>query len=313
MRREEWRGLAFAAAAVAFFSTSPVLTLWAEPLDPFVKTGGRMAVAALTLGSVLALTHSRAPAREAGGEPAPLDPAVAAPAPLAPRSRSRTVTRFAVYGLIAALHFLCYIASLSFTSPAQSLTIVYTAPIFVALFAALLLREPIRRRQWGGMVVAVLGIAVLANPLGLEAGYPDWVWGDLLALGSAITFGLYSVAGRYERARYSLFQYATGLYGAAALWLLPVALLRWPQASGPPVAAGAWLAVLALGRVPLALGHTLYNASLRRVHAAYVNIIAAQEVTGGVLMSWLFLGIAPTANEITGALITLGGILIVLR
>jgi drug/metabolite transporter (DMT)-like permease len=32
-----------------------------------------------------------------------------------------------------------------------------------------------------------------------------------------------------------------------------------------------------------------------------------------VLLSWLFLGIAPTANEITGALITLGGILIVLR
>ena len=183
----------------------------------------------------------------------------------------------------------------------------------MALFAALLLREPIRGRQWGGMVVAVLGIVVLANPLAVEPGHPDWLWGDLLALGSAITFGLYSVAGRYERARYSLFQYATGLYGAAALWLAPVALLRWPQPGGPPVPAGAWLAVLALGLVPLALGHTLYNASLRRVHAAYVNIIAAQEVTGGVLLSWLLLGIAPTANELIGGLITLGGILIVLR
>src|SRR6476646_9949369 len=103
MRRDEWRGLAFAAAAVTFFSTSPVLTLWADPLDPFVKTGGRMAVAALALGSVLALSHSRgsAPVREAGAEPAPLDTPALPATPLAARVRRATVARFAAYVLIA--------------------------------------------------------------------------------------------------------------------------------------------------------------------------------------------------------------------
>ena len=47
-------------------------------------------------------------------------------------------------------------------------------------------------------------------------------WGDLLALG-AICFGLYSVAGRSQRNRYSLFAYAGSVYALAALWLLPAA------------------------------------------------------------------------------------------
>ncbi len=315
MRRDEWRGLLLAALAVSFFSTSPVLTLWADPLNPIVKTGGRMAVAALVLGAVLLLGQARRPpAREPGGEVAPLAPGAGPASPaVPPRSRRATVLRFAVYGLIAALHFLCYIASLSFTSPAQSLTIVYLAPIFVALFAAALLHEPIRRRQWGGMAVAVVGVAVLANPLGGEPLGSGWLVGDLLALGSAITFGLYSVAGRYERERTSLFRYATGVYGVAALWLLPAVWLTWPDpATAATVPATAWLAIAGLGVLPLAIGHTLYNAGLRHVHAAYVNVIAAQEVTGGVLLSWLLLGIAPQPNEIAGALITLVGIVIVL-
>ena len=49
--------------------------------------------------------------------------------------------RFALFGLVAALHFLFYIGSLSFTTVAHSLSLVYTAPVFVAVLAALLLRQ----------------------------------------------------------------------------------------------------------------------------------------------------------------------------
>ena len=64
---------------------------------------------------------------------------------------------------------------------------------------------------------------------------------------------------------------------------------------------------------PLALGHTLYNASLRRVHATYVNIISAQEVTGGIFLSWLLLAQTPSPNSLIGALVTLVGTGLVLR
>ena len=76
-----------------------------------------------------------------------------------------------------------------------------------------------------------------------------------------------------------------------------------------------WLAVasiVGLGVFPLACGHTLYNAALRRVSATYVNLIATQEVLGGVLLGALLLQEVPSFNSIIGGLITIGGILLVL-
>lgn len=296
MSSEERRGLLYVALAVSFFSTTPVFIKWADPMDPLVKTWSRMLVAAVAVGA-LSWLSSRRGARGAQQQENT-------------RSSSQSAARFAVYGLIAALHFLFYIASLSYTTAAHSLSIVYTAPIFVTLLSAVLLKEPVRPRQWAGVGVAVLGVAILA---GLE---PALTWtmafGDLLALLSAVTFGFYSVAGRYERSRYPLLVYASRVYGIAALWLLPAALLALPAM---PQGSWGWRqigSIVALGIGPLALGHTLYNASLRRVHATYVNIIASQEVTGGIILSWLLLAQVPNLNALVGAVVTLVGIALVL-
>jgi drug/metabolite transporter (DMT)-like permease len=176
----------------------------------------------------------------------------------------------------------------------------------------LFLHEPLRVRQWVGIAIAVVGVAVLALGKTTDAQAPNPLLGDALALGAAIAFGLYSVVGRYERAHTGLFPYAAGVYSAAALWLLPAVVWNWPSDPGS-IAWSAWAAVGALGLVPLALGHTLYNAGLRLLPATVVNVIATQEVTGGVLLSWLLLGIAPAGNEVAGVLITLAGIMLVLR
>ncbi|MCX6032978.1 MAG: DMT family transporter [Chloroflexi bacterium] len=277
------RGTLFALAAVIAFSTSPILVLWAAPLSPFEITVGRLASATMLVWLLARLNGQ----------------------PLLPRRAD--LPRFVGFGFVTALHFLSYIASLNFTTIAHSLAIVYTAPIFVTLFSVTLLKEPIARRKWLGVIVAVLGITVLA---GFEPRLNKrMILGDLLALASAITFGLYSVAGRSQRQRYGLFTYAGTVYGLAALWMLPAALLNLTPAG---YRSSSLLALLAAGLIPLGVGHTLYNAALRRTHATTVNLIATQEVTGGVLLGALLLGQMPQVNEIVGAAIALAGIVLVL-
>ncbi len=277
-------GVLLAALAVVMFSTSPVLVLWAAPLSPFEITLGRLAVAA-AVAALLARLNRQPP------WPARAD-----------------LPRFIGFGFITALHFLSYIASLNFTTIAHSLAIVYSAPLFVTLFSSWFLHEPIARRKWLGVGVTVAGIAILA---GFEPRLDGrMILGDLLALVSAITFGLYSVAGRSQRERYGLFTYAGAVYGLAALWTLPAAALSFTPAG---YNARSLLALLGAGLIPLGTGHTLYNAALRRTHATTVNLITTQEVTGGVLLGALFLSQIPQVNEVVGAGVALTGIALVLR
>ncbi len=282
MKAEERRGLLFVALAVLLFSTSPVLIRWAAAtLTSFEIAFGRMLVAGVV---VLGLALARR-------EPLP---------------GRQDLPRFLFIGLITALHFAFYIASLEFTTIAHALALVYTAPIFVALFSWLYLQEKLSPRQWLGIGVVVLGVAVLA---GFEPAFSRrMLLGDALALGSAICFGIYSVAGRSQRDRYPLMSYAGVVYSVAALWLLPTAALSFTPGGYTP---GAVASILALGVLPLGLGHTLYNAALRRVSATYVNLVATQEVTGGILLGVILLGEVPTLASLFGAIVTLIGIVLV--
>jgi len=70
--------------------------------------------------------------------------------------------------------------------------------------------------------------------------------------------------------------------------------------------------VAAMALLPSALGHTLYNAALRRLHPSVPNLISTQEVTGGILLAWLLLRQVPPRNALTGAAITLIGVGLVL-
>ena len=169
MNSEERRGIGFVALAVLLFSTSPVLIRWAaHSLTSFEIAAGRLLVAALLVGGLALARKECLPARHEWG-------------------------RFVFYGLVTALHFALYIASLEYTTIAHALALVYTAPIFVAIFSWLVLKETLTLRKWMGIGVAVAGVAVLA---GFEPTLtPRMLIGDGLAVGSALCFGIYSVAG----------------------------------------------------------------------------------------------------------------------
>jgi drug/metabolite transporter (DMT)-like permease len=280
-------GLLYACVAVCFFSTSPIFVRWSSPFSSIEIAFWRLAIAALLVAIMGLITRQRL------------------------RLKRQEVSRFILYGLVTALHFIFYIGSLSFTTIAHALALVYTSPIFVTLFSAVVLREPLPRRKYLGIVVAVIGIAIMA---GFDPHYTSctlagtghcMVLGDGMALLSGICYAIYSIIGRGERDRHPLFRYTTNVYGFAALWLLPVTLYLAFTHSYPLAAVGA---VVALGVFPLGLGHTLYNAAVRRIHATYANLIATQEVTGGIILGIILLGEIPSLVTVIGVIVALVGI-----
>ncbi|HLI69848.1 MAG TPA: DMT family transporter [Ktedonobacteraceae bacterium] len=289
--RQSRSGLLYVSLAVCFFSTSAVFVRWSAPFSSVEIAFWRLTIAALLVAIIGLLTHTQL------------------------LLKRQEWPRFLLYGLITALHFIFYIAALSFTTIAHALALVYTSPIFVTLFSTLFLREPLARRKYLGIGMAVIGVAIMAGfqphytACNLSGTGQCMVLGDSLAILSAICLAVYSVIGRGERERHPLFRYTLNVYGLAALWLLPATLYFAFQ---HPYPTGAVAAVVALGVFPLGFGHTLYNAAVRKVHATYANLIATQEVTGGIILGILLLGEIPSWLTILGVAITLIGILGVL-
>lgn len=282
MTREGRIGIIQAAAAAGFFSTGAILVRWAQDLSPVEVTSLRLLLGGLFVAAAAWASGERV--RVSGAE----------------------LRRLFPIGLIAAAHFLAFIASLYFTTVAHCLTLTYTAPLFIAVLSRAVLGERLPRRAVVGIIVGLAGVAVLAGFEPRLAG--RMLMGDLLALAAGLAFALYSLFGRRERAHIPLLTYASWVYltGGVATAPFAVGLL------GRPVNARAVAAVIAMALFPSALGHTLYNAALRRLHPSIPNLIATQEVTGGILLAWLFLQEAPTWNALAGAAITLIGVALVL-
>src|SRR5947209_1153326 len=65
----------------------------------------------------------------------------------------------AIAGVVLAAHFACWIGSLSFTSVASAVTLVSTQPAWAAVFSP----QPVHRRVWGGIAVAMIGVIAVAG------------------------------------------------------------------------------------------------------------------------------------------------------
>jgi drug/metabolite transporter (DMT)-like permease len=176
----------------------------------------------------------------------------------------------------------------------------------LAVVSRIFLGERLRHRQTLGILLTMTGIALLA---GFEPALTArMLGGDLLALGAAASFAAYSLLGRRLRTALPLLRYVFWVYLTAGLVTLPLAAatLRAPYQVAP------LLAVALQALLPVALGHTLYNAAIRRLSPTLVSLIASQEVPGGILLGWLLLGEAGTTTTFAGVAVTLAGVLLVL-
>jgi drug/metabolite transporter (DMT)-like permease len=193
-----------------------------------------------------------------------------------------------------ALGTVLFVVALSYTSVANTLIIVASAPFFAALASRVFLGEEIALRTWLAIAVALGGIVLLAfESLGTGA-----LWGDLAALGVAIAMGGNFTVVRHAR--------AVNMIPAMALSGLIVALAAAPIAPADVVLGDAQLVyMLAMGLFVVPVSFALITLGPRYLPAAEVSLLMLLETVLGPLWVWLAIGEAP------GPLGFLGGSVVV--
>jgi drug/metabolite transporter (DMT)-like permease len=266
--------------AVLAISTGAPFAKWAQPAPA-------MAIAALRTGAASLLLFG-AGRRELGELRR-----------IAPRDRPFV----ALGGLLLALHFGAWIASLELTSTAASVALVCTNPVFAALFGRLL-GDRVARREWIGIAVAAAGCAVLAGG--------DWraggraLAGDALALVGAAAAAGYLVVGRRLRTSVPLLPYL-GVINAIAACALAIAA----AVSGVSLVAlppHSYIACAAAGLVASLVGHSLLNAAVRTTPTHLVALAVLGEPIGASLITWAAFGEQPPLHAVAGGAVVLVGI-----
>ena len=214
-------------------------------------------------------------------------------------------------GVALGAHFGFWISSLDYTSVAASVVLVSNTPVFVAILAYLLFGEKTTLLSFVGILVALGGTVVISQDGSVGSAA---LFGNFLAILGALTFTVYVLVGRSQRSAaepVGVLPYSIVLYSAAALALLPAALLSGDRLWGYSGETWFWLAAIAVG--PQILGHTVFNWALRYVEASVISGTVLAEPVVASLLAWFVLSERPGIATVIGGAIVLAGIFLLLR
>lgn len=207
-------------------------------------------------------------------------------------------------GFFLALHFATWISSLDYTSVANSVVLVNTNPLWVALFTPFVTGERIRSFTWISIVVSVAGAGIIGA--GDFASGGKALLGDVLALCGSICAGLYLLLGRHLRARLSLPAYVIVCYGSAAAILWALVLLLGLQITG--FSSTTVSAFWAMALITQIIGHSSYNWALKWFSAGMIAVSLLGEPVGSTILAYFIFHEELTWSKLLGGILILAAI-----
>lgn len=212
-------------------------------------------------------------------------------------------------GLFFAGDLAVWHQSLHWTTVANSTLLTNLAPVWVTLIAWLFFRERIGLGFLIGLLLTLAGAVVLmADSLQVSR---QTLLGDLLAVITSLFYAGYLLVLSRSRARHSTLAVMVWTTAAAALAVLPLALLA-PQPFWPQSAEG-WSVVLGLALLSHVCGQGLIAYGFAHLPASFSAVSLLIQPVAAALFAWVLLSEAFGAQQALGGAIVLGGILLCRR
>jgi drug/metabolite transporter (DMT)-like permease len=235
------------------------------------------------------------------------------------RVRARELPFLAVFGIAGlALVQWFYFLAIHRLAIGIALLIQYLAPLLVALWARYVFHEPVRRRIWLALVLALVGLALIVD---VRQGGAMSTAGIVFSLAAAVTYALYILLAEHavgERDAVSLL--AWGFAFGAVFW--SIIAPWWSFPSGHASAhvsllgnlsshhAPVWALMAFMIVVGTIVPFFLLVSALRHLPATRVGIIAMLEPVVATIVAWAWLEESLSAIQLVGAAVVLGAIVL---
>jgi drug/metabolite transporter (DMT)-like permease len=226
------------------------------------------------------------------------------------RIDKRDVLRLVGLGLLGnVLYQGLFIYGIDGTRAGNAALMLSTVPLIVTVLSVGLKHETISRAGWAGVVLSISGIVIIlwGSSRGLQFG-SDTMRGDLIMLGSALAWSVYTVLSspyvqKYGTLPTTAFTMWIGTIGLVAVSTPALLAQNWTS-----VSAGAWAGLVFSGALSLALAYILWYYGVRHLGSSRTAVYSNTVPVVALVVAWLTLGEVPTLVQVAGTAMIIGGI-----
>ena len=219
--------------------------------------------------------------------------------------RTHLLTAFA--GVALGLHFICWIASLSYTSVASASVLVTTHPMILIIAERFLFQEKFGYMVWFGVLLSLAGSIFLGwSDQHASEHFVNPILGNSLAFSAAVIFAVYFLAGRTLRQKLEWIDYTFRIYTTAAITCFLFVAYYGFELQGFMEPTGLLIG-FGLAAGPQFLGHGAMNYAVKYVSPTLLStLILAEPLFASTFAYFLFDEIPPFTSFIAMIIILTG-------
>lgn len=205
----------------------------------------------------------------------------------------------------------CFIYGLERTLAGNAALLLATCPLWVVLLGSLFGRERFSLAVACGIACTFAGAVLLV------AGGTDAVGGstegDLLMVGAAVLWALYTIFGRRMVKRHGALETTAWTLWAGTPFVVAAGLPGLARTELGSISAAAWGALLHAGVLAVAVAYAVWYRAVGAIGqsrtAAYQNLVPVF----ALLAAWAWLGETPGRMQLAGAGVILAGLVVARR
>ncbi len=204
------------------------------------------------------------------------------------------------YGISLGFQF----SGTKLSTAANGAVITAATPAFVYLFAWLLLGERVGGRRLIALLLSTVGVLLVVDPRQAQLN-ADLLLGNLLLVGAAVTWALYSVLVRRATKQIDALSFTFVALLGGLLVAIPAGAWELRTESVGAVELGTIAGVLYLGVISTAVAAYLWNKAFELLEAGVASLTFFAQPLVGVGLGALLLGERLTPLFLAGAFLIL--------
>jgi len=208
-------------------------------------------------------------------------------------------------GVAIGFNWILLFQAYKYTTISNSTLSYYFAPIFVIIFAPIILKEKLTVSKILCVIMAMSGLFLIVS-LGSnnETGSYNHIVGIMYGLSAAVLYASIILMNKFIK-NLSGFETTLIQLAVAALVLLPSIIYRG-NLNLSKIGSAAWIFIFIVGILHTGISYLMYFSSMKELKGQSIAILSYIDPVSAVIIASIFLGETITLVKIIGGIIILG-------